>query len=120
MAAKEKQNIIDATKYRINTPIYDKFMSHMYNDLNTSAALATVWEMINEKSVHAYSTMLAMNKVLGLDLTYSEKSLDLSDDDQDKIDELLTERKLARENKDWKTSDVLRSQLQAYGLDVVD
>ena len=120
MAAKEKDNIVDATKYRINTVMFDEFMSHIYNDLNTPSAVAVMWNMINEKRDHAYSTVLAMNKILGLDITYTEKQLELSDEDEDKINELFEQRKIARSNKDWATSDDLRSQIQAFGVEVVD
>ena len=120
MAAKEKDNIVDATKYRINTVMFDEFMSHIYNDLNTPSAVAVMWNMINEKRDHTYSTVLAMNKILGLDITYTEKQLELSVEDEDKINELFEQRKIARSNKDWATSDDLRSQIQAFGVDVTD
>ena len=123
--AKVKENIVDATKYRINTPVYDEFMSAIYNDLNTSSALAVMWDMLSNKSAHAYSTMLAMNKILGFNLEHKEESLEdklsqMSDSTKNKILEMLEQRKIARANKDWATSDVLRSELQAHGVEVVD
>lgn len=132
--AKNVENIIDATKYRINEEWYEKFMLAMCDDLNTSKALAVMWELINLekennkiiedpkkiKSLHVYSTILKMNKVLGLDLSFSKDVDDLSYEDQKIVDDLFAKRKAARESKDWTTSDSLREQIKAFGVEVVD
>ncbi len=131
--AKNNQNIIDATKYRINNEWYNKFLSAIYDDLNTSRAIAVIWEMINESNklgieannksddtLHTYSTILKMNKVLGLDLSYSENKITFDADTQNRINELLEKRKAARAIKDWATSDALREEIQALGFEVTD
>jgi cysteinyl-tRNA synthetase len=139
-AAKNTDNIIDATKYRINDEWYEKFLLAMCDDLNTSKALAVVWELINlekennrikegegknenknkSNSLHVYSTILKMNKVLGLDLSFSKDVDELSYEDQEIVDDLFAKRKAARESKDWATSDTLREQIKAFGVEVVD
>ncbi len=120
-AAKDIQNIIDATKYRINESVYNNFLSAMCEDLNTSKGLAVVWELINSKEEkHKYSTILKINKVLGLDLSYSKEVNELDAETKKITDELFAKRKIARENKDWKTSDELREQIKSYGLEVID
>jgi cysteinyl-tRNA synthetase len=120
-AAKDVENIIDATKFRINKNIYDNFLSAMCEDLNTSKGLAVVWELISSKEEkHKYSTILKMNKILGLDLSYSKDEKELDIETKKITDELFSKRKIARENKDWKTSDELRDQIKSYGLEVID
>ncbi len=139
-AAKNTDNIIDATKYRINEDWYSKFLEAMCDDLNTSKALAVVWELISKeknenktedknhpvgnfaklKSLHVYSTILKMNKVLGLDLSFSKEVNDLNYEDQEIVDDLFAKRKAARLIKDYTTSDTLREQIKAFGVEVID
>lgn len=115
-SAKVKENIIDATKFRVNEEWYTKFLEVAYDDINTSRAIAVVWEMINAKAEHAYSTILKMNKVLGLDLSYAEEVINYTPEAL----ELIEKRKAARSVKDWATSDALREQINALGFEVVD
>lgn len=115
-SAKVKENIIDATKFRINTPWYEKFLEAVYDDVNTSRGVAVIWEMINAKADHTYSTILKMNKVLGLDLSYSEEVVNYTPEAL----ELIEKRKAARSLKDWATSDALREEIQALGFEVID
>jgi cysteinyl-tRNA synthetase len=139
-AAKNVDNIIDSTKYRISEEWYKKFLLAMCDDLNTSKALAVMWELISEEkennkakegeeknenknesnSLHVYSTILKMNKVLGLDLSFSKDVNELSYEDQEIVDDLFSKRKAARESKDWATSDDLREQIKAFGVEVID
>ncbi len=119
-AAKDTDNIIDATKYRINEEWYGKFLEAMCEDLNTSKALATIWEMIGSKKEenvkHIYSTILKMNKVLGLDLSYSKEEVEYTPEALD----LIEKRKAARSMKDWAASDELREQIKDLGFEVTD
>ncbi len=119
-AAKDTDNIIDATKYRINEEWYGKFLDAMCEDLNTSKALATIWEMIGSKKEenvkHIYSTILKMNKVLGLDLSYSKEEVEYTPE----VLDLIEKRKAARSMKDWAASDELREQIKDLGFEVTD
>ena len=119
-AAKDTDNIIDATKYRINEEWYGKFLDAMCEDLNTSKALATIWEMIGSKKEenvkHIYSTILKINKVLGLDLSYSKEEVEYTPE----VLDLIEKRKAARSMKDWAASDELREQIKDLGFEVTD
>jgi cysteinyl-tRNA synthetase len=115
-SAKVTENIIDATKFRINTPWYEKFLEAVYDDVNISRGVAVIWEMINAKADHTYSTILKMNKVLGLDLSYSEEVVNYTPEAL----KLIEKRKIARSEKDWATSDALREEIQALGFEVID
>lgn len=121
--AKDLKNIQDATNYKTNPAYYDNFLDKIYNDLNTSSALSIMWEMIGDKAEYTYSTVLAMNRILGLDLTYNikEKTLeDLDEIEKEKVTDLISLRQQARENKDWDTADSLREEIKKYGLEVKD
>lgn len=115
-SAKVKENIIDATKFRVNEEWYTKFLEAVYDDINTSRGIAVVWEMINAKADHTYSTILKMNKVLGLDLSYAEEVINYTPEAL----ELIEKRKAARAIKDWATSDALRDEIKSLGFEVVD
>lgn len=119
-AAKDTDNIIDATKYRINEEWYGKFLDAMCDDLNTSKALAVIWEMIGSKKEdkvhHVYSTILKMNKILALDLSYSKEEVEYTPE----VLALIEKRKAARDQKDWATSDTLREQIKDLGFEVTD
>jgi cysteinyl-tRNA synthetase len=82
-----------------------------------------MWEMIGDKAPHTYSTILRMNKILGLDLTYINKEItinDLDDETRVKVEDLIQKRKIARESKDWATADTLREEIKSYGIEVID
>lgn len=122
-AAKDIKNITDAVNYKINETYYNQFLDQLYDDINTAGALAIIWEMINSKAEHAYSTILSMNKIFGLDLTYNgkEKEIeDLDESEKEKVLQLIEQRKIARSQKDWATSDKLRDEIKSYGIEVVD
>lgn len=117
----DNENIKDAINGRYNEEYYEKFLTAIYDDLNTSAGLAIVWEMINAKAPHTYTTILKMNEILGLRFVPEEdKAIELDPETQAKVDELLAKRKEARATKDWTTADTLRTEIQSYGVEVVD
>ncbi len=121
--AKDSKNIRDATNYKVNSSYYDNFLEKMYNDFNTSSALAIMWEMLNDKAEFAYSTALAMNRILGLDITYIPKYKTLEDfegEEKDNIFNLIEQRKVARQNKDWAASDKLREEIKSFGIEITD
>lgn len=90
----------------------------MEDDLNTSKALAVLWEYI--KSPAAAADKLAFlayaDNYLGLSLLQEEVQKPLPQEAQD----ILEKRKEARKNKDFKTSDELRDKLSAMGIIVKD
>ena len=90
----------------------------MEDDLNTSKALAVLWEYI--KSPAAAADKLAFlayaDNYLGLSLLEEEIQKPLPEEAQ----EMLERRKEARKNKDFKTSDELRDKLAAMGILVKD
>jgi cysteinyl-tRNA synthetase len=119
-----KENNPDLDKIILNAK--DGFEKAMDDDLNTSVALASVFEFMNEvnklvaeeKLTHkdalkAFNLMMELDKVLGI--------LDFIDDVIPKeVVELVKKREDARKKKDYKLSDELREKIKALGYYVDD
>ena len=73
-----------------------------------------------QKKGDVYQTIISINTVLGLGL---EKAHARSIDHihiSDEVRALADARAIAKQNKDFATSDALRDQIRAYGYDVED
>lgn len=102
-----------------NNEFENKFLTAINNDLNLPQALSVLWEMIHSSlpSGEKSALILKFDKILGLDIKkYLCKKIKIPA----AVKKLLAERKLARENKDWKKSDNLRDQLFKLGFRVED
>ncbi|MXO69098.1 cysteine--tRNA ligase [Altererythrobacter marinus] len=109
-------------------PMREKFAAAMADDLNTPIALVALEEALAVKKVDAgakRAVIEEMDAVLGLGL------LDLSRDDlrlrpqgatitEEEIEAELIRRKEARAAKDFTTSDAIRDELSAKGVEVMD
>lgn len=108
-----------------------KYIAAMDDDLNTADAISVIFELVTEanKSInaeknpseelcgYAYDMIKELGGVLGLLEKDGGKT---AGEEAEEIEKLLEERKLARLNKDWKTSDELRDKLKAMGYIVKD
>ncbi len=86
----------------------EDFFKAVKNDLNTPQALSVVWKMINDKKIPASdkkNSLLKFDKILGLKL--DNPSL-IFDEIPNYVENLVTERKFAREKQDFVKSDELR------------
>lgn len=107
-----------------------RFKELLNNNLNMSGILALVNELLksDEKKEDILSTILDFDKVLGLDLeNITELSLTFVDhigvsDDITfpKAEELLQDRKIAKEEKNYEKADQIRDQLLELGYTVLD
>lgn len=101
-----------------------RFLDAVNDDLNMPLAMGIVWEVVrnNKKSKQFAELLLEFDRILGLDLENSKKYLE----EQEKIElpkeilELVEQRKIARENKDWAESDRIRDLLKEKGYIVKD
>lgn len=94
------------------------FTEAINDDLNVSKALGIMWTLLSDKEVSdedKKATILNFDKVFGLGLE-SIGALEIPQNVQD----LLKERDLARSNKDWAKSDLLRIDLENLGFNVLD
>ena len=95
-----------------------KFKSALENDLNMPEAIAVFWQMLRDdkiKSEDKKATALDFDRVLGLDLTKTEKI-----EVPDEVKKLVSEREKARSEKDYARADKLREQIEKLGYIVED
>jgi cysteinyl-tRNA synthetase len=106
-----------------------RFDDAMSNDLNTAAALVVLEELLSRKKLDARQVVRAasmMNEVLGLELFQgsAQRTLRIRPKaaaiTEEEIEAALARRKEARAAKDFATSDKLRDELIAAGVEVMD
>lgn len=96
----------------------DEFKNALCDDLNTSVASATLWEMMGDESIEdkdKWATLLQFDRVLGLGLDMVSK-FEITPEAQ----ALVIKRDEARLKKDFALSDQLRNELQNLGYEVLD
>lgn len=97
-----------------------KFLEAINDDLNMPVAMSVIWDVVKnpKKSKQLAELLLDFDKVLGVDI--EKKSEDKVVEIPDEINELIEQRKQARENKDWALSDKIRDELKEKGYFVKD
>ncbi|TIX51859.1 cysteine--tRNA ligase [Alteraurantiacibacter aquimixticola] len=109
-------------------PLLARFDEAMADDLNSPQALTVFEELLAMKKVdpeHKLQALAAMDAVLGLgvleleraDLRVRPKTATITEAE---IEDALARRKEARAAKDFATSDALRDELAAKGVEVMD
>jgi len=106
-----------------------KFRDALDDDLNTSLAITTLWDLLNSKEApeDKLATLIKFDKVLGLDLENADYRLNELEDYQgigqlkkQQARLLLKDREEARKNKDYSKADEIRSQIESLGFEVED
>lgn len=108
-----------------NRPLSDKALSYqtafwqaIEDDLNTPVALAHLWTMVKDPTLHEaekFSLLRDFDTVLGIDIA---KMADTSVPENIRI--MIARREDARKSKDWATSDRLRDELADLGIALKD
>jgi len=109
-------------------PYLARFDEAVSDDLNTAVALTVLEDLLAVKTIDPREKLVAiasMDAVLGLKLTALLRSdLRLRPKDaavsEAEIEDALTRRKAARAEKDFATSDAIRDELAAKGVEVMD
>lgn len=106
----------------VDQSIYKQFLSKMVDNLNTAEAISNFNLLIDNITLieaDKLATILACDKVLGLgfDEYYTKNKHNFI---HSEISEIVKERNMARENKDYLKSDKLRLQLNQKGYMVID
>jgi len=110
-----------------------RLLEYMNNDLDTPKAIALLWELVKDDSVDnkdKRATLLHFDKVLGFGLltlakrdttmtSIAVESVALKDLPED-VQEKISEREKAREEKDWSKADSLRDEITESGYDLED
>ncbi|MBB3035506.1 cysteine--tRNA ligase [Alteriqipengyuania lutimaris] len=98
------------------------------NDLNTPEVLTLLEDWLKRDFVHEghrWEAVQEVDKILGLKLdTLTREDLRIRPKDavitEDEIEQALADRKAARAEKDFATSDAIRDELTAKGVEVMD
>ncbi len=104
----------------VDVPTAEAFRTALEDDLNTSAGLAVMWEMLKSDSLDPETkggTLTLMDRVLGLGLTEMIGKRIVAPMG---VQMLAAERKLARESKNWQKSDELRDAIKQKGWLIED
>ena len=109
-------------------PALDKFDTAISDDLNTAVALTALEDALATKKVEdgiKRAVIEHMDAVLGLglfDLTREDLRIrpKNAQPTEDEIEDALARRKAARAEKDFATSDAIRDELAAKGVEVMD
>lgn len=107
-----------------------EFNDAMDDDFNTAKALAVLFELNNlirsadtsseDKLLYA-KLLVTFGRVLGFFQNIAKKlTKTIAPELLKQIEDLVTQRNQARQNKDWAASDRLRDELIALGLEVKD
>ncbi|MDD3464708.1 MAG: cysteine--tRNA ligase [Candidatus Cloacimonetes bacterium] len=106
------------------------FVETMDDDLNTAKALAVLFDLVRHckngqlprpQREQAALMLVRLGEVLGFFSDLSEKlNTALPDLSRQLVELLLTYRREARENKDWKLSDRIRDDLASLGVELRD
>ncbi len=129
-----KKTVIDNNIDLTKLDEYKAFVEAMDDDLNTSKALAILFDLTNKanKDVpYAYTLLEKLGSTLGF--TFEKSSLS-EEEIKDKLQEInkelgktyssmqeiIEDRKIARENKNWETADNIRIALDKVGIVLKD
>ncbi len=119
---------LSRAKSREIRKIKEEFTAAMDDDFNTPKALSSIFELVRSgntylaqndlKSARAVRRLIKeLCKVLGLDL---EKIVAIEPEIKGRIEKLIKERDSARQNKDFKKADKIRSELLEEGVVLED
>lgn len=98
----------------------DSFTESFFDDLNTPQAVNQLRNLERDPSISAgskFETFIHLDSLLGLDLA---RDIGKRTEIPQEVQQLLNQRNLARENKDWAGSDQLRDAIAALGFSVKD
>ncbi|MDD4608320.1 MAG: cysteine--tRNA ligase [Bacilli bacterium] len=104
---------------KIITKYDNQFKEALNNDLNTSLALTTLYDVLKDDISNKTKLVLIekFDKVLSLDLL-KEKEVD--NELVDYINEMIEKRDMAKKNKDYALADQIRDELLTKGITIKD
>ncbi len=102
-----------------------KFKEYIEDDLDTPRALSLLWDIFKDKNISnadKKATVLDFDKVFGLGFSTRDESAFGAENKHlpTKIKKLVEEREQARQNKDFKKSDDLRTKINSLGYEIKD
>jgi cysteinyl-tRNA synthetase len=115
-----------------NGPVIDvglvrhRFEESLEDDLNSSGALAAVFEMVKEgnklfrESTGIKNRLDALKFLRDFDQVFAILNWDVVEEVDPEIEYFISERNKAREAKDFKKADQIRDQLKDKGIEIMD
>lgn len=106
-----------------------RFMDAMNDDLDSSKALSIIWEIARkENKSKKYADLIGeMDEIMGIDISMEKikaredkKEQEVKDSIDIETKELICEREVARQHKDWAKADQIRDELEKRGIRVKD
>ena len=101
----------------------DRFLDAMNDDLNTSKALAVVWELVKADLPNGQKakSLFKMDKILGLNLEELSSQLKaVAGNIPGNIQHLVEERQRLRKEKKFNAADKIRAEVEALGYEIED
>lgn len=110
---------------KVNTDAIDKATEYINEDLNTSKVIALLFEIMSDSSKisenEKYLTIIKIDELLGLGLAnFTDKIFSAVTPTDFEYSNLVEERRIARESKNWQESDRIRDELFKLGYIVKD
>ena len=95
----------------------NRFKEELNNNLNTANIITLIYDLLKDENVNDKTKLeliKAFDQVLSLDLTKEENLM--VNVDEDTINNLINERNLAKQNKDYSKADEIRNKLLDMGI----
>jgi cysteinyl-tRNA synthetase len=103
----------------LNADWLGRIVGAVEDDLDTPKAIALIWDLLKSEvaSADKRATVIEADKLLGLDL---QKQITYTQSIPKEITELLEKREEARKKADWSTADLLRTEIETKGFEILD
>jgi cysteinyl-tRNA synthetase len=110
LKGQEERSTLSSEKEEKRQEFLDEFTNALADDLNTSKALAVVWEAVksNIPANDKYDLVMSFDEVLGLKLNKEEEEIEIPEE----VINLAEKREEARKEGNWKEADSLRDQIE--------
>ena len=119
-------NILNEENKNNHSEIYNNYLlnftTFVNDDLDTPKAIALLWSLLKDIEVsndEKTSLVEEFDRVLGLNLIENARKITEINIPQ-KVKKLIEEREIARKNKDWATSDLIRMKINDLGYKIED
>lgn len=108
----------------------EKFTTAMDDDFNTARALGYIFDLVGKANKKISERSPALSFLLGAERTLrsmgsllgfvKKRGIEKAGIDEFQIEKLIDQRDVARERKDWKKADKIRSDLEKIGIILED